>query len=97
MSDQKYVSVPLSEALELASFLEQLTISLDRIGSREGGGMDGARMLRNFIDDADTFQRANRLRFVVWDASEEILGEDEVHRIAEAVPVFPQVGGRDYH
>ena len=97
MSDQKCVRVPLTDALELASFLEQLTISLDRIGSREGGGMDGARMLRNFIDDSNTFQRASRLRLVVWDASEEILGADEIHRIAEAVPVFPQVGGRDYH
>ncbi len=97
MSDPKFVRIPLTEALELASFLEQLTISLDLIGSREGGGMDGARMLRNFIEDSNTFQRANRLRFVVWDASEEILGEVEVHRIAEALPVFPQVGGRDYH
>jgi hypothetical protein len=97
MTDQEYVRVRLKDALEVAAFLEQLTISLDRIGSREGSGMDGPRMLHNFVIDAGTFYQASRLRFVLWDASQEVLGADEIHRLAEAVPAFPQVGGRDYN
>lgn len=89
--------VPLRDALAVASFLEQLTVSLDRIGSREGEGMDGARMLSNFVDDARVFHRASELRFVLWDACQQVLDEAELNRLAEAIPVFPEVGGRDYH
>lgn len=97
MPDQESVRVSLNDALEVAAFLEQLTISLDRIGSRQGGGMDGPRMLGNFIDDDAIFQRASRLRLVLWEACQEVLGEEEVDRIADTVPSFPEVGGRDYY
>ncbi len=55
------------------------------------------RMLRNFIDEADTCRKASQLRQVLWDAAREALGSEEIERIAEAVPVFPDVGGCDYH
>jgi hypothetical protein len=97
MTDQEFVQIPLSGALEIASFLEQLTLSLDRIGSRAGGGLDGPRMLWNFTDDANTFQRASSLRHILWDACATILSEEQIETIAEQIPTFPQVGGRDYH
>ena len=55
------------------------------------------RMLRNLIDEADTCRKASQLRQVLWDAAQEVLGSEEIERIAEAVPAFPDVGGCDYH
>lgn len=97
MAHQEFVHLPLDAALEVASLLDQLTVSLDRIGSRAAGGMDESRMLRNFVDDADIARRASHLRMALWDACGAVLGEQRIDEVSEAIPVFPQVGGRDYH
>jgi hypothetical protein len=94
MEDQEIVRIPIDSALEIAEFLEQVAVSLDRIGSEAAHGLDGPMMLWDFADDAGTGMRASRLRQILWRECAAILGEDQIEAMAERVPVYPEVGGR---
>ena len=95
MENPETVQIPVRKALEIAKFLEQLTVSLDRIGSRAAEVMDGPRMLWDFTVAAEVAQRASSLRSDVWDACAAVLGEDAIVDIAESIRTFPEVGGPD--
>lgn len=94
MEDQEVVRIPIHSALEIAEFLEQLAVSLDRIGSQVADGLDGPKSLWEFVIDAETAQRASRLRQILWTECAAILGEEQVEATAERVPAFPQMRGR---
>lgn len=47
------VHLRIQDAIQTAELLEQLTVSLDRIGSRDADGEDGANLLWAFVVDGD--------------------------------------------
>lgn len=87
--DESTVTVPLDRAIEVARFLECLTRSIDRIGSRMAGGLADAGTVDRFIDEWLIGPQASRARRVLWDAISQVIGEEAVEGIAEAVPRFP--------
>ncbi|MGC5021319.1 hypothetical protein [Micromonospora sp. DT47] len=88
-SGESGVTVPLDQAIEVARLLECLTVSLDRIGSRMAGGDADAETLDRFITEWLVGPQVSRARMVLWDAVSQVIGEEAVEEIAEAVPCFP--------
>ena len=91
--DVERVELSFRDALEIAELLEQLTVSLDRIGSRMADGQDGGPLLLAFSLDAHIARRCSRLRQPVWDAIDRLKGPGSSESFAEAVPNYPEVGG----
>lgn len=88
-SGESTVTVPLDRAIEVARLLECLTRSIDRIGSREASGTADAETLDRFITEWLIGPQASRARGVLWDAISQVIGEEAIEDIAEAVPSFP--------
>ncbi|WP_245730788.1 hypothetical protein [Micromonospora pallida] len=88
-SRESTVTVPLDRAIEVARLLECLTRSIDRIGSRMAGGEADAETLDRFITEWLIGPQASRARMVLWDAISQVIGEEAMEEIAEAVPKFP--------
>jgi hypothetical protein len=87
--DEPVVMVPLEHAIEVARVLENVVISLDRIGSREASGDADAHTLDRFIKEWWVLPRLSHVRTLMWDAVSKAIGEEAVEEIAEAVPRFP--------
>jgi hypothetical protein len=85
---ERSVSIPLDRAVEAASLLESIVISLDRIGSRIASGDADAHTLDRFMTEWLVGPRLSQARFVLWDAIAEVLGEQTVEEIAESTPGF---------
>ncbi|MEU1395002.1 hypothetical protein ABZ403_02860 [Micromonospora zamorensis] len=88
-SGESTVNVPLDRAIEVARLLECLTLSIDRIGSRMADGEADAEAVDRFITEWLIGPQASRARFVLWDAISQVIGEEAMEAIAEAVPSFP--------
>jgi hypothetical protein len=88
------VHIGIQDAIQTAELLEQLTVSLDRIGSRDADGEDGANLLWAFVVDGDVFRRCSAMRLPLWAAIDEVRGVGTSEFLADAVATFPEVGGR---
>jgi hypothetical protein len=96
-SDGPVVTVRLDQAIEVARLLESVVVSLGRLGSRMAGGEADAETLDRFLDDWLVGYRLSRARTVLWDAVGQVIGEEEVEEIAEAVPRFPDPIPEEVH
>ncbi|MEV0269693.1 hypothetical protein AB0H43_13005 [Hamadaea sp. NPDC050747] len=89
-SAERFVSIPLTRAIEAARDLENIVISLDRIGSHIGSGTADAQTLDRFMTEWLVGPRLSRVRMDLWNAVAREIGEEAVEEIAEAVPCFPE-------
>ena len=80
---EKYVKIALEDMVTLFGDAEEYVVSLDRILSRIGAGRD-PEILLNYVVDRQVFQRIAHARQVLAGALEEVVGVDEVERIAES-------------
>jgi hypothetical protein len=81
------VTISLADAVSAVRDLNEYVVSLDRIGSRVGSGAAPAILLA-YITDHDVTTRLTRLRRVIADATEAVIGSDEVERIAETADCY---------
>lgn len=89
----EHVRLRLEDAIAAAELLEQVTVSLDRIGSREADGFDPGSMLSAFLHAADISRRCSWARQPLWDAIDDLKGHGTSEQLADAIPVYPEVGG----
>lgn len=83
----------LGDAVATAQLLEQLTVSLDRIGSRQADGWDAGSMLTAFVAAADVVERCSVARQPLWDAIDAVKGEGTSEALGEGIRYYPEVGG----
>jgi hypothetical protein len=83
----KFVSIPLGQAIETARLLESIVISLDRIGSHEAGG--DTDTLDQYMTEWLVGPRLSRARGDLWAAIAQVIGADGVEAIAASTPRFP--------
>ncbi|WP_432995152.1 hypothetical protein [Dactylosporangium sp. CA-233914] len=81
--------VPLEHAIEVARVLENVVISLDRIGSREACGDADVHTFDQFLKEWWVGPRLSHVRVLMWEAIANAIGAEAVEEIAEAVPRFP--------
>lgn len=93
MSPEPSILVPRSVVIEAATILWQITSAGDRIGGRTNDGLDAAAALLSFAMAADIFRRSSRLNGALWSALEPSLGSEAVEKLAEEVPIYPELGG----
>ncbi|WP_197680095.1 hypothetical protein [Microlunatus soli] len=75
-----------SEAITIFRALNEVVVSLDRIGSRQAGGEDPDRLYLDgyFSEDGATLRLAEA-RSVINSAVERVFGEDESDALGEAI------------
>ncbi|OHV34178.1 hypothetical protein BCD49_24935 [Pseudofrankia sp. EUN1h] len=82
--EPEQVTITLADAISAFRDLNEFVVSLDRIGSRIGGGNNSPDILYGYIVSHDVGPRLARLRRMLGDALESAIGEDEVDRIGES-------------
>ncbi|WP_239313083.1 hypothetical protein [Frankia sp. Cj3] len=77
------MTVGIGDAKDAFRDLNEFVVALDRIGSQIGNGDRDPALLFGYVVEHDVGRRLARLRRVVGDALEAVIGEDEVDRIGE--------------
>ncbi|WP_203822945.1 hypothetical protein [Paractinoplanes ferrugineus] len=93
--ETRVVSIPLERAIEIGRILENVAGSLHRISSRMISGDADAHTLDKFMRDWLVEPRLLQARGEIWDAIEQVIGEELTDEIAESVAHFPDPPSED--
>lgn len=81
MTEHREIRLPLEDLVSVLVDLNEMVVSLDRIGSRAGAGTADLWTLGRYVDDGDLARRLSRSRGVLSRVLDEQLSESENEEI----------------